>query len=266
MSGGVGKIVDAVGKGFKYAAAFGAVFVASAVSGGAAAGPAKALLGRMAGAGGITGAAGRGIQGMARSNAGQALQSSAKAVAGTLGAAGIEGTIARAMMTNALHQVKTHTGVDLEGAHKDVSGAQKEYLKYAGEEANKIGPAQIDEEIKRRNETMGNLEGRASEKMGKTNEGKKMLETLKKFDENNKALTGVIKEKEKEFNSEVDPGRKKEIEADLKTKQAELDKLTAEKDKAKAEKDKVVKEVGNKKGYDVEEHDKKIDLSRKADP
>ena len=259
MSGGVGKIVDAVGKGFKYAAAFGAVFVASAVSGGAAAGPAKALLGRMAGAGGITGAAGRGIQGIARSNAGQALQSSAKAVAGTLGAAGIEGTIARAMMTNALHQVKTHTGVDLEGAHKDVNGAQKD----------KIGPAQIDEEIKRRNETMGNINTRAESSLGEDTVGKKLAEKFEESTEAREALNKNIEKLGKEIEKSQSPETKEKLvkAQDIAKQQLEAIKADVEargkalEDQKKAreiDKKAEAKKIGAKMGYDVEEHDKKI--------
>ena len=253
MSGGVGEIMDKVAKGAKVMAAAGIAIGASVLTGGAAAGPALGMLGRMAAKGGVRERiANAGVNVMAR---GETLFGKNS----VMGDPGISGMVARSIQKNILSSVKEHAGLDIVAANKDLKDSQKEYLKYAGEQANKIGPADIDAEIKRRNETMENINNRATAKMSEGRADKVLLDTVKEANKKTEGLSESITQLSKNVATEKDSTKKSAMEAELTNKKDQLTKLQEEEKKAttvmEARRKQVAKEIGAKMGYNTDEHE-----------
>ncbi len=272
-------LVDRAAKGMKFAAAAVIAVGASVATGGAAAAPMAARLAGMAAKGGVTGAVGR--IGMGASSF---ATKAAAPVAKVLKQPGLVGDLSRDLLKNTLSGVKEHTGLDIEAANKSVRDYQKNYNKFAGEEANRIGSTEDQEmEKKHREETMAGIDSRAEERLGVDPKKDELTKTLA---DSTKAIVDLdkdISEKDKEIEK-----KKKEIEAapSRETKSelyAEQQKLESDKKELEAKKVGVintetiskqaldehkkdreerkkalVQQIATESGYSLEEHERRM--------
>ena len=267
MSGHVGDIMDKIGTGLKWATAAVVAVGASVVTGGAAAGPAASMLGRMAASTGGTGlarAVGRGGLSLARSGAGQAIRSGGRAAADVVDAPGFVGDMSRALLKESLGGIKKHTGLDIEAANKDLRDYQKNYNKYAGEQANKIGPGEVDAEIKNRKETMENIEAQAKNRLARGEDGKEIEKTLKDTAKEIAELTGAISGIDEEIKNTNDPAKKSALEKLRTDQRKELETIKNSKkeatDRQNALLDGLKKQIGQEMGYNTELHEAEMQM------
>ena len=247
MSGGVGDVMDKAVAGMKWAAGAAIAIGASVVTGGAAAPMAAGALSSMVAKGGVPGRIGL---------IGQKVMSRGESASKVFRQPGLKGDIARdVVLANVLGGVKNSIGLDLKKSTDEYNKYQKDYTKRASEEANKVGPADVNAEMKNRKETMKNIEEQADGRVGQTEEGKKLLESLKKFDKNGDEMTKGIKNMKEAIESETDETKKTNLQKTLKEKEDELDKLKTDSEEAKKRRADAAKIIGEEMGYDTESHE-----------
>jgi hypothetical protein len=275
LSGSVGEIVDKVEKGMKWVAAAAIAVGASVATGGAAAPAAAARLAGMAAKGGTMAKVAKG---------GLSLMSAGKEATKVFRQPGLIGDLSRDALKGSLGGIKKSTGLDLKAASDGVNNYQKNFTKFAGAEANRIGSTEEQEmEKKHREETVAGIDSHAEEMLGENTEEKNLTEALKEAAVQTAKLDEDIDKKDKEIEN-----KKKEIEAapSRETKSAlyaEQQKLESDKkelqakkagatntetiskqalDEHKKDRDErkkaLVKQIAAERGYSMEEHEKRM--------
>jgi len=267
MSGGVGAVMDKVATGLKWATAAVVAVGASVVTGGAATGAVASGLGRMAASTGGTGlarAVGSGGLSLARSRVGQAIRTGGRAAADVVDAPGFVGDMSRALLKESLGGIKKHTGIDIEGANKELRDYQKNYNKYAGEQANKIGPGEVNAEMKNRKETMENIEAQAKNRLARGEGGKEIEKTLKDTAKEIEELTGAISGIDEAIKNTKDPSKIADLEKQKTNQRTELEAIKNNKkdaiDRQNALLDGLKKQIGQEMGYNTELHEAEMQM------
>jgi hypothetical protein len=244
-------LVDKAAKGMKFAAAAVIAVGASVATGGAAAPAAAARLAGIAAKGGTMAKVAKG---------GLSLMSKGASAAKVFGKPGMVGDLSRNLLGSTIGSIKDSTGLDLKGANKEVNDYQKNYNKYAGLEANKIGSTEaLEEEKKDREQTVEEINNRAETKLSEDTEGKRLKET---FDSNTKTvqeLTQKIASLDKDLEN---PSSREKAFADQENlkqqrKQAEVN-LEGSKKEMEDKKKKLAEVVAAEMKYDMEEHEKRM--------